>query len=709
MKKLLVLFVSFCVCSVFAELPIPQTSFRKASLETVAKAVLAGHPDAQMELALRAYAGHQVDKDDAKAFELMALSAGQGYSKAFFLMSRMYAEGIGTEPDVGQEALWFAKAIVASPKSKALQDQYALYLEDAARAPAVLRASAELGYRPAEWQLMSVSAIEMYQNGQYEDALLQFLSLADNGSPECAWYVGRIYADGLSSLAKDDVEALSWFQQAAEGGYVSAQYELAMRYVTGVGIEADLDEAARWYGKAAEGGHAGAQFQLGELAFRRAEAAEHAAALEGRDAPGLTAYRKALKEAVRWYVAAAEQDDADALFVMGRLFASGEGVPRSPMKAMDFYERAAAQGHAEAGFYLGLMLHAGLGGSKDLPRAVELYQAAAEQGVTGALYYLANCYRFGEGVPKHPVKGEGLYYGKLLKNVERLAGGGEDAPDEWTLAAAREYGLILWNRADTMERRVDASSWVGLAAQNGDEAAQGIFRRMNELGDRENTRGVLAEHPVDPAEDAVKKRRRGAFFPYVQQDLKTLFRKSDARQKIVGVDKGFGGSRNVMGDSLDGVTVVYDRPEASRSVGFRGIVLTGLEFTDDATGERYWSMAPYLDDSARFSIESTCNLFVSVDMAFCPDAKLTGWAVVYGHLLSDGRTIAVFDTEEEGGDSFADLFARNRYSKVLENNTSVSVDMDQVILSVLEEDVASEGGLMDSLLDRLVDLIDITD
>ena len=53
-------------------------------------------------------------------------------------------------------------------------------------------------------------------------------------------------------------------------------------------------------------------------------------------------------EAVGWFRRAAEQDSATAQWFMGRLYASGSGVPEDPMLAHMWFSLAAAQGHQAA-------------------------------------------------------------------------------------------------------------------------------------------------------------------------------------------------------------------------------------------------------------------------------------------------------------------------------------------------------------------------
>lgn len=51
--------------------------------------------------------------------------------------------------------------------------------------------------------------------------------------------------------------------QPAEPRDAEAQYQLAMRYVTGAGVKPDERVAQRWRRQAAEQGHAAAQYERG--------------------------------------------------------------------------------------------------------------------------------------------------------------------------------------------------------------------------------------------------------------------------------------------------------------------------------------------------------------------------------------------------------------------------------------------------------------
>ena len=75
MKKLIIVLLALVCSRVFSELPIPETHFRKASLETIQKYAVQNRPEAQLELALRYYAGHQVSQNSKEAFSWMSRAA----------------------------------------------------------------------------------------------------------------------------------------------------------------------------------------------------------------------------------------------------------------------------------------------------------------------------------------------------------------------------------------------------------------------------------------------------------------------------------------------------------------------------------------------------------------------------------------------------------------------------------------------------------
>ena len=74
------------------------------------------------------------------------------------------------------------------------------------------------------------------------------------------------YEDGLDAAMRGDYEtAYREFQLAAENGLSLAQYNLAILYFMGQGVEQNDEQAFFWTREAAQQGHLGAQYNLGSL------------------------------------------------------------------------------------------------------------------------------------------------------------------------------------------------------------------------------------------------------------------------------------------------------------------------------------------------------------------------------------------------------------------------------------------------------------
>ena len=96
----------------------------------------------------------------------------------------------------------------------------------------------------------------------------------------------------------------------------------------------------------------------------------------------------------------AQQGDARAQFLLGSLYAQGQGVPQDYSAAAQWFRRAAEQGHVGAQFNLGVRYHEGRGVPRDAIQAAEWFRRAAQQGFARAQYNLGVLYANGDGVPR---------------------------------------------------------------------------------------------------------------------------------------------------------------------------------------------------------------------------------------------------------------------------------------------------------------------
>jgi len=129
---------------------------------------------------------------------------------------------------------------------------------------------------------------------------------------------------------KDYAEAFTVFSRLAEAGDAEAQYNLAMLYRTGKGVEKDISASFRWFQQAAEQGVPDAQYYLAHM-YDNGEAVE-----------------KNLPKAFEWYHKAAEQGQGLAQINLGVMYANGIGIPQNVEHAYLWFHAAAAQGYRAA-------------------------------------------------------------------------------------------------------------------------------------------------------------------------------------------------------------------------------------------------------------------------------------------------------------------------------------------------------------------------
>ena len=104
--------------------------------------------------------------------------------------------------------------------------------------------------------------------------------------------------------------------------------------------------------------------------------------------------------AVRWFLKAAQQGDRNAAYSLGDMFVRGLGVARDASQAADWYRRAAEQGHSLAQASIGLMYAEAIGVDRNDIMAARWTFRAAQQGIAEAQLLVAKSIAAGKGVPK---------------------------------------------------------------------------------------------------------------------------------------------------------------------------------------------------------------------------------------------------------------------------------------------------------------------
>lgn len=164
--------------------------------------------------------------------------------------------------------------------------------------------------------------------------------------------------------------------QAMQGD-ANAQFRLGICYLR---FE-DVETGSLWLRKAAEQGCFGAQLCLGILDVSDDD-------------------REGKVQAARWFPAAMQNDDPEAMRYLGIMYALGSGVPQDMAQAVVWIRKAAERHDAVAACLLGYLYETGEGVPQDKARAAGWYHEAAREGYPVVLERLARMFAEGDGIPK---------------------------------------------------------------------------------------------------------------------------------------------------------------------------------------------------------------------------------------------------------------------------------------------------------------------
>ena len=229
------------------------------------------------------------------------------------------------------------------------------------------------------------------------------------------------YGEGVSAFQAGNYdEALQQWLPLAEAGDADAQYNAACMFAKGTGTAQNVALAGKWHRRAAENDRFAARWDwlanhedhgFSWLLFKEAPSNRFRysivlkltdgntmiwdCATEDRDSADIffrvgVMYEKGgmglpqnYSEAAKWYERAIERGNVHAQTLLAYLYISGKGVERDLNRAGRLFLKAAAEGNARAQGDAGTMFEKGWGGvSIDLPAAYVMYSRAVRQGDT---------------------------------------------------------------------------------------------------------------------------------------------------------------------------------------------------------------------------------------------------------------------------------------------------------------------------------------
>ncbi|MEM6461709.1 MAG: tetratricopeptide repeat protein [Pseudomonadota bacterium] len=204
------------------------------------------------------------------AYQLALPRAKLGDPAAQTLLGEIYSRGLGLPQNHKQAAFWYSSAAESGDRSAQLN--YALMLlegrhvaPDPEKARDLMRRAADAGNSSAQFNYgqMLISA----QPGRegVQKALPYMTAAAEAGIADAQFVLAQIYAYGTGLDEADPNLARSWLIRAARSGFDTAQLDLAVWLIDGIGGEINYEAGFGWMRRAANTGNVMAQNRLAHL------------------------------------------------------------------------------------------------------------------------------------------------------------------------------------------------------------------------------------------------------------------------------------------------------------------------------------------------------------------------------------------------------------------------------------------------------------
>lgn len=173
----------------------------------------------------------------------------------------------------------------------------------------------------------------------------------------------------------------------ADLGDATSQFLLGCKLLAGEGVTKNEEEALKWFLKASDQGDADSLVAI--AMFHK---------------NGWGGLRKDQGEALKWFIKAADKGSERAQYEVGYCYEKGENVKKNDTDAAKWYLKAALQGNSNAQFRLAYFYKNSKGVVKNDIESAKWYLKSAEQGNALAQTEIGVCYDRGEGVAKDEVQ-----------------------------------------------------------------------------------------------------------------------------------------------------------------------------------------------------------------------------------------------------------------------------------------------------------------
>ncbi|MCP4317103.1 MAG: sel1 repeat family protein [Hyphomicrobiales bacterium] len=204
------------------------------------------------------------------AFQLALPRAKLGDPAAQTLLAEIYSRGLGLPQNYKEAAFWYGSA--AEGGDKAAQLKYALMLlegrhvaPDPEKARELMRLAADAGNSSAQFNYGQMLITAQPGKEGIEKALPYMTKAAESGIADAQFALAQIYAYGTGLEEANPYLARTWLIRAARSGFDTAQLDLAVWLIDGIGGKIDYEAGFGWMRRAANTGNVMAQNRLSHL------------------------------------------------------------------------------------------------------------------------------------------------------------------------------------------------------------------------------------------------------------------------------------------------------------------------------------------------------------------------------------------------------------------------------------------------------------
>jgi TPR repeat protein len=301
--------------------------------------------------------GNGVPKDDGEAARYFKEAAALENWESEIAYARCLAEGRGVARNLTEAAAWYGKAAKQGHPEALFEQAMVLSKMDDDEARQLASEFIEQLVKMENAGAMREKALRLVRDPT--EAVVLLRKAAELGDRPAMTSLGDCYANG-TGVTRDPAAAVAWYHKAAEKGDPAGQLAYSNCLRSGTGVERNETEAGKWLGKAVGRNYGPAQVRMAQLL------------LSGKPPNA--------EEAAQWFKKAAEQEDVEGQYELGRCYQNGTGVEKDDWEAAAWYEKSARHGSMNGRVAYGKCLLEGIGVSPSKTLAKYWFQRAAQQG-----------------------------------------------------------------------------------------------------------------------------------------------------------------------------------------------------------------------------------------------------------------------------------------------------------------------------------------